>query len=314
MRKGVLFSIMILFLVGSLLSMYQISLKQNSGLQEASSTVNAFRKVSDKFSNIKNNFTTLTKNKQERLIDQRILPFNYLVDDNSFSIQTDLPLRAERIEAYLENLNAFRVFLEDTNYSKEFDSLNVDIDTLIPNSWGGSDRDISFEIQPQCLKYSILDSNKMMFEFVCADYNYMVIKKHDLNISLKSIHDFNSMVCNFNGSSTCFQDDYNAQQNTPYLNLNFNDSECPSCILTQTSVSGHFDPSQTSTINLSCSGAGCVSPQISIDFTDLTSIEFTGQAVELSYLLELDSNITSFDFADANILVENSIFNVKRQS
>jgi len=258
--KGFLFSLMAFILVGSLIALHEVSLNQSSLLQDSINENNSFKKVSDKYANVKNNFVVLTENENEREIDQRILPFGYTYDSNSLSITSELPMRQSKIDVYLESLNAFRVFLEDVNYSQEFDSMNVDINTLIPVSWGGTSNNISYIIDPQCLKYSIIDSNQMTFEFVCADYNYMGIRRHDLNVAFKSVHDFNSLSCNFNGSATCFSDDFNSQSNIPYLNINLVDDECPNCNLGQTSIRGHFDPSQTSSVDVACTGATCTTP------------------------------------------------------
>ncbi|MCR4334944.1 MAG: hypothetical protein NUV57_00205, partial [archaeon] len=221
-------------------------------------------------------------------------------------------VRQSRIDSYLEIVNAFRIFVEDNNYSNEFDSLKVDVNTLLPESWGGFDKNISFVIYPQCLKYSVSDSNSISFDFVCADYNYMGVKKQDLNITLNSVHDFNSISCSFNGTGNCFDNDYNNLNPLPYVGIFIDDSECSSCILSQNSIRGHFDPGQTSSVTISCVGASCITPAMTLDFNEKTMLYFYGQRVNVSVQFELDSGIESFKFNDANYSVENNIFGVKR--
>jgi len=311
-ERGVFFSIMVFLLLSVFLSLFEFASEQNYSLKEILNESNAFQKTSDKYANLENNLVNLTTSDAEGLIDQRILPFTYNIDYNLFSLSTEFPVRQSKIDSYLEIVNAFRIFVEDSNYSNEFDSLAVDVNTSLPESWGGSDKNISFAIYPQCLKYSVLDSNTISFDFVCADYNYMSIKKQDLNIVLNSVHDFNSISCSFNGVSTCFDYDFNNMNSQPYVNLVIDDSECPLCELNQNSIRGHFDPSQTSSVTISCSGASCITPAMNFDFNERTMISYTGQRVSFSVLFEMDSIVESFKFNDANYSVENSVFGIRR--
>ena len=311
-NKGALFSLMIFILLGTLLALHQISFQQENILKEGISETNAFKKVSDKYANIKNNFTVLTTSAAEREIDQRILPFNYIIDSNSFDLNMSFPLRQTKIDSYIEILKAFELFLEDTNYANEFDSMHVDINTLNPASWGGTDTNISFIIQPQCLKYTIYDENILEFEFVCNDYNYSTILRQDVNITLNTAHDFNSVTCNFNGSTTCFDNVFDPMDLDPYVSVTIFDATCFNCQLSQTSIRGHFDPGVDSNITISCVGIGCVTPDLILDFSNKTRVEFTGDVIELLIAIDLNSGIDSLSFNDANILVENRYFGVKR--
>ena len=311
-NRGVLFSLMIFILLGTLLALHQISFQQENILKEGISEANAFKKVSDKYANIKNNFTVLTTSAAEKEIDQRILPFNYTIDSNSFDLNTTLPLRQAKIDSYMEILKAFELFLEDTNYSNEFDSMHVDINTLTPASWGGNDTNISFIIRPQCLKYSFYDETVLEFDFVCNDYNYSTILRQDVNITLQPAHDFNALACNFNGAATCFNNDFDPGDTNPYVSVNIFDSSCFNCQLNQTSIRGHFNPDLDSNITLSCTGAGCTTPNLTMDFSNKTRVEFTGTVIELLISIDLNSGIESLSFNDANILVENRYFGSRR--
>lgn len=311
-KKGMLFSIMVFILLGSLLTLHQLTLKHDGVLNESIANTNVFNRVSDKYANVKNNFTVLTTSDAEREVDQRIVPFDYDINSTKLGITTELPIRQIKIDEYLEILNSFRIFLEDESYSNEFDSMYVDINTLTPASWSGTDKNISFVIHPQCLKYSILDQNTMQLEFVCDDYNYMSIIKQEVNITLKSIHDFNSMSCNFNGSTTCFNDDFNSLETNPYLSVNIDTQNCFNCQLGQTSVRGHYNPGIKSEITLACVGSGCLTPDFDMNFMEMTRLSYTGQAVDLALTIDFNSIITSFDFNDANISVEDRFFGTRK--
>ena len=308
--RGVLFSLMALFLVLSLLGLYSASQKQDSAVNSAVSGLNAFRKVADKEANLRKSVTSLSTNDAEREIDQRILPFTYDGEGGVVSVSSEIPVAQQRVDSYFEILNAVRVFLEDTNYAKEFDGLKTDVNTPLPESWGGADRNASFVLEPQCLRFGILDSNAMSFGFQCGDANYLDIRRHDINITL-GVHDFNVMECGFNGAGTCPDSDFNSENPLPYAEFDVNADECASCAIPFDRVRGHFDPALPSWIRLSCAGVGCVSPQMEISFEGSTEISYSGQATPVSFSFELTEEITGFRFYDSNILVENQYFGAR---
>jgi len=203
MSKGVFFSVMMLMLITALLSLYTVAITKDNQINSNISEVNSFQRVSDKFANIKNNYTKLAISGNEKTIDQRIIPFVYDVNSQGININTKLPVRTTLIDSYLETINAFKIFLEDTNYSNEFDSLEVDINTIMSPLWGGSYESISFLIKPQELLYSITDDNSLLFNFIGEDYNYFSMKKQEIEISPYTGSDFNSLSCHFNGLNTC---------------------------------------------------------------------------------------------------------------
>ena len=311
-ERGILFSIMVFLLLASLLSLHTASLSHDNIYRSITNENNAFRKVADKFSNVKNNVIVLTTSEKEQEVDKRILPFSYSNDSNSIAIETGLPVRASEVDSYLSVLNAFRVFMEDTNYGNAFDSMHTDINTLLPQTWGGMDRNVSFLVEPQCTRFSILDENTLLLDSGCADFNYLSHRKQQIVLSLKNTHDFNSVACNFNGLGTCFNDDFNAQNSLPYLNVTLDAEECPSCFLAQPNIRGHFDPAMAGYIDVVCVGGGCTSEPIGMDFSGATRIDFGGQRIDLNMLVEFDSDITGLGFNDANIGVDNRDFGIKR--
>ena len=142
--KGLLFSLMVFLLLGSLMALRSASEHNQGALGAGLSESYAFRRVSDKYANVSKNLTDLTGNEAEKSVDQRILPFTYGLDGNAISVSFEVPVNSERVQNYIETLSAFRVFMEDTNYGKEYDSMRTDINTLNPVDWGGEDRIVSF--------------------------------------------------------------------------------------------------------------------------------------------------------------------------
>ncbi len=301
---------MVFLMLSTLLALHNSGSRQENALKAGIDEATAFRKTSDKFANIRNNTVVLTKNDAEREIDARILPFNYTIDGNRFSLASELPARQERVDAYLETINAFRVFLEDTNHAREYDSIKVDINTLTPASWGGTDRNASFTIRPQCIRYSIIDSNLNSLEFTCPEHGFSAVKRIDMNVVLGA-QDFNSIACSFNGASTCFNIDYNSLDTRPYLDLNISQENCTECLLAQTRIRGHFNYLQQSTVKISCAGALCKNPAFDLNFTGKTTLSYSGQSLNFGIALDLNSGITGFSFSDANISVEDNYFGVR---
>ncbi len=310
--RGILFSLMVMLLLLSVLALNSAVQKRGVSTDSAANESSAFRKVSDKYSNLLNNLARLTMNKAEKAVDQRILPFTYDIDTNTITVRADLPTLQSKVDSYLAVLNSYRVFVEDSNYLGEFDSLKSDVNLPTPPTWGGTDRNASFIVKPHCMKYTIGESNSMVFEFTCAGYTYSTMRRQDLNITLSSAHDFNSLSCSFNGSSSCFNNDFNAQNPLPYVSINLLDANCVKCVLGQKLVRGHFDTSFTSRVTVSCVGASCTTPSLDMNFMGRTTYRFSGQKVGLAVSVDLNSQIEDFLFNDINVLVENPSFGARR--
>ena len=220
-----------------------------------------------------------------------------------------MPARENKVQAYLDTLKAFSVFAEDANYARgHFDSISVDLNTPIPISWGGLDRNISFLIMPQCIRYSFIDYNYLEFSQGCGDYNYSSMRTHDLNITLSPVNDFNSMTCSFNGSGICPDNDYNSLSELPYFSVHIDSSQCSGCAIAQAAVRGHFNPGQESAISIICEGAICTSPPIDLNFSGKTGMRYSGNEISIAYAFSPATEIESMFFEDANISVEHKGF------
>lgn len=304
---------MIFLLLGSLIALHEMAAKRGNTARSGIAEAGAFQKVSDKFANVMNNAASITTNPAEKKVDERIVPFSYFVDGNTLTIGSEIPARQDNIDFYLENMNAFRLFLEDTNHQREYDSMKVDANTLTPKSWGGSDANVSFITEPHCLRFYIMDENVLEFRFTCADYNYLSIRRQDINISFVSGNDFNALACSFNGAGSCPDNAFDPANPLPYLSVNLLDTNCSGCVLSQKIIRGHFNPSQTSTLNVSCAGALCSNPPVDLNFTGITRARFAGsQRIGFSIGINLASGIIGLNFNDLNMMVENTEFGAKR--
>ncbi|MCR4368402.1 MAG: hypothetical protein NUV67_00680, partial [archaeon] len=204
------------------------------------------------------------------------------------------------------------VFLEDKNYANAFDSLSVDVNIPTPQSWGGTDKNVSFDALPQCLRYSILDSNEMKLEFTCPDFNAMLVERQDLNFSLRTNHDFNALTCTINGASGCSYSDYNSQDSLPYFSVTFLDANCFNCALPSTVIGSHYDPLQENSVRMYCTGAACESSALDLNLSGgTTHLRYAGQIMDAVIALEI-GEVESFSLADVNINVFNQTFGARR--
>ncbi len=308
---GVLFTLMVLFILLSLLSLHQAGLNAGYSLQDSQNMLGAYQKAADKFSNIRKGIVNLPANASEGSVAMRVLPFSYSIDTNRILLSSNLPATQASIDAYLEAVNYLRVFVEDANYSNQYDSIRVDVNTLTPASWGGSDRNVSFVVFPQCMRYSLLDNNSVRLDFTCTGHDFNAIKRLDLNISLGTTQDFNSLSCSFNGVALCPNNPFSPGSALPFLNLTLLDANCGKCALGQKTVGVHFNPDANNYVQVKCAGAACASKSIDLNFTRKTSFTHSGTDVEMVVGADMNSAIGSFELSDTDILVANDYFGVR---
>ncbi|VVC00495.1 Uncharacterised protein [uncultured archaeon] len=313
-NKGILFSVMVLFLLLSLASLHTATRQDMQSMQESDATLNAFIKAKGKYENLRNSIAELPKGNAEGTISARVLPFSYSIDGNNISISSDFPVQQASVQSYLEALNIFRVFAEDTNYAREYDSLHVDINVPLPKSWGGSDANLSFAEKPGCMGLAISsDSNSIAVGTGCVGFDMNSVKRIDLNITLDSGHDFNAMDCNFNDGSfnSCPHEDYNSQEKMPFFSATILDSGCGSCSLAQKTVSAHFDKSKSNFVRLRCFGTGCRQGEIMLSLGQGTEFSNSAKKAGISFSIDLNSQVESFYSRDANIMTGDSGFGIK---
>ncbi|MBI4210077.1 MAG: hypothetical protein HY544_01040 [Candidatus Diapherotrites archaeon] len=306
--QGVLFSVMMAFMVVALLSLHGASLDNALSAQDSESAFNAFERAAGKFANIRDGIVVLPANSAGREIIGRVLPFSYGVDKNVVSIAFDLPVDVDSVDAYLEAVNYFRLFVIDANYSNGYDSMPVDINTLVPVSWGGGDRNVAFVVKPQCMEYSVRDDNSISLVAGCAGFDFNSVRRIDINITFGAAHDFNYMSCRFNGVLSCPNEPYDSGNANPYLSLGIIDANCAKCVLPQAVVSAHFNPGAGNYVLFRCVGGACTSPAIDMNFAQEAGFRYGGQAVGISAAIDFGSEVGSFEFKDANVSVRNGVF------
>ena len=310
-QKGVLFSVMVLFLLLAVFGMQQSSSRAGYSISDAENSINAYSSACSKYANVRAAILQLPSGGDEKTMRERFLPFTYGIDSNRISLAFDFPARPDRVQSYLEVLNYYRVFTEDMNYGSEYDSMQTDINMPVPQSWGGSGRDISFRELPHCFEYSVTDYNTSAISFSCEGHDFNSVKRIDLNISLNNAHDFNSLSCTFNGVHSCPDNDYNSLNSNPYLNFSILDSECASCGISPKRVRGHYSIGVQNNILLKCIGPSCTSPQMDLNFSQSAVFRYNGGRAAVSIAADLNSGIESFSSNDVNISVSNDAFGVE---
>ncbi len=327
-----LFSLMVFLLISMIFGLYIISSDQDYSVNESVSSLNAFRRVSDKYANIRNSIVVLNANEAQKQISQRMLPFTYGIDGNVFSAQFDTPISQGRVKTYLESLEVFRIFVEDSNYEKQFEGLNVDVNSsgnaaLQDGNWDTNRTHASFLVQPQCLQYTINDKNTI-FGFSCPDYNFSNVGRIDVNFTFSSV-DFNSTWCEMNigaglpseKSDYCynFNQAYNPADGNTFVNITLLDSNCSQCALAgfgnPKKISANLNPAYPSRIKIKCvqsGGAACTTHDLGMNFGGTVAISYSGTKIPTNVSLTFDSPITSFTYSDASISVRNEIFGTRR--
>jgi hypothetical protein len=309
-QKGIIFTIMALVLIATIATLYMSEKEVEKGRREALIKNSSFNKVSSKYSDIKQSMLSLPLAGKEKENAERILPFNYGVDGNSFWVGFDLPDSSNKTQTYLETLNAAKIFL-DNEWRSEGVAINASFP--LPYSWGATNSSVSFLVMPQCMKFLLKDENNVSFEFKCQDYEISNAKKIDINISLKPGLDFNSMDCKINDYLSCNQNyDYNSYDNRPYINIKFLDQNCTSCFIPYKKIRTHFDPSEENFLELKCSGANCKNPPMDINFSNSIEISYSGKKIEVKYNIDFNSKITEFLLGDANFSATDVYFGARR--
>ncbi|MDO8647384.1 MAG: hypothetical protein Q7R70_03140 [Candidatus Diapherotrites archaeon] len=307
-RKGILFTFMSLLLILSLLSLVDSLNSQRSSLKANAALVYSLNSTSSRFDNVYSDFVFLDKDANARLVDQRNLPFSYSMDYNSLSIVQELPLRISVWNNYFDLVNAYVIFLKDSNtgFSSEF---AVDANTVKNAIWGGSVQDLNFVLLPQCLFYdvnsSLYSAGFYSASFSGCSFDSSKIGKYSVIVSLKSpaVEDYNSITYNIPGFSN---------PANPAFEFLLLDNNCAKCSLSQASKSiiGYFDPTQSGWITVKCVGALCHSKDINIFVSSGLQAFHSGERVDVNFTVKFKNFIDSFYFKDFNASVTNNDFNI----
>lgn len=317
-RKGVLFTMMVLLLTLGILALNAAIEKGMTDAQQLG-YVTSFLRVSEKYNNVERNLIRLDKNSAALELNQRIIPFVYVLKENSLSITQELPIKSSDFDSYYDAINIYEIFEEDANYSRAYTGLNVSADTLQNSNWGGTSTEISFLIEPFCFQVRENGLSNLLMEASgsgkCTGiFNIADIRRFDANVIVKQFaEDYNAMKCD-GGScdGTGWHQAFDPGNSSPFFELEINDSNCGKCALKQANkkLSMHYDSAQTHKIEIYCQGT-CTSDPIIISFSDdLNVIHISNERVVAEIKTEFKKAIQKFYFLGFDVSVRENDFNV----
>lgn len=316
-ERGVLFTFLTFLFISAVVGL--IVFNTNLSNRTATSTVeiSVLNAINSKYDDITDDIITLDHPIGIPSIHQRILPFTHETDKNTISFLQTLPISSGKLALYFDLINAYSIFVQDTNTSRTYDGVNVDIQVPKPPAWGGAAQTAGFNILPQCAQYRIHDANTIGFSgdntIGCENAFSLQnsVTRIDINVYLPtSTDDYNAASCLFNDIPSCPHDDFNAG-NGPYFSLQFFDTNCTNCTLSTSdkNITGHFDTTLTSTISYSCDAPTCNSLPLTFTLDDGLLVMHAGSAVVLSMNITFNESIETFYYQDANYSVQKNGFN-----
>lgn len=311
-QRGVLFTFLTFLFISVVLGLLIFNTDLSNRAATSTVEISVLNAINSKYDDITDDIVTLDHPIGIPTIHQRILPFTHSTDKNTISFLQTLPISSGKLALYFDLINAYAIFVRDTNTLRTYDGVNVSIDVPKSSAWGGTAESAGFNILPQCVQYNIVDANTIDFSsrntIGCEnDFSMQAhVSRIDINVSLPTTtDDYNGATCFFNGLSSCPQEDFNASNDNPYISILFFDANCTSCTLSTNdkNISGHFDVTELNTITYSCATPSCNSQPLSFSFSDGLEIAHGGPAATLSIAISFNENIQTFYYQDANYTV-----------
>ncbi|MFH0969853.1 MAG: hypothetical protein V1776_00095 [Candidatus Diapherotrites archaeon] len=311
--RGVLFTFLTFLFIGVLLGLVIFSINSSNRFSQTTIEVSILNAINAKYDDITDDIITLDQSIGFPSIQQRILPFSYLLDMNRLTLTQTLPISSGKLSLYLDLLNAYRIFIEDQNATTTFDGVSVDFNVPQTSNWGGTHASTArFNILPQCMQYYLADSNTVHFNgdsvIGCANFfSLNSIDRITLTISLpKTTDDYNMVSCTRTGG--CVYEDYNANKG-PYFQLFFLDENCTHCSLSASdkNIAFHFNE-EWGDITYSCVGGACNSQPIMISLGNGLSLSHAGEPIIFTTIFTFKESVSNFYFQDANYSVQKEGF------
>jgi hypothetical protein len=302
-RKGLFFSVMILFLILAIIS-FNMMIEDAKIDAKSFDESTAIISISNRFSNIYSQTLSLKKEGYPKQVFQRSLPINYDINNTKKSISVDqkFPTSISLFEETFDTMNFFRIFMEDTNTQNIFDDIKVDVNTPRNSLWSGSKESISFIIDPACYEV-ITDVNNLMFfkstSNKCTDqFENSNIKQFLFGITPTSNLDYNTILCN---GGVCPNEAYTGTEY--YYELTIDDSHCFNCSFTQKTISQNFAYGEDLNIWIGCVGA-CNSQPVEITHSELDfNINSNGSGVDLNSEIIFEDKINDFFISNLDLMV-----------
>ncbi len=321
-QRGVLFTFLTFLFIGVVLGLLVFNIELGNRSAFTTIEISVLNAINAKYDDITDDIITLDHPIGIPSIHQRILPFTHEIDQNNASFHQMLPLASGKLALYFDLINAYSIFIQDEDVSHTFDGVDVNISVPKPAAWGGTNERAGFNILPQCVQYQIIDINTIHFESTnsvgCENSFSMAsaVSRVDILISLPTtVDDYDTVLCDFNGTPACPRDPFVPGQG-PYVSILFLDSNCTNCSLSTNdkNISGHFDPSLLSTIRFSCEAALCTSFPIDVNLD--TGIRFShgGTPAIFAMSVTFNEDIRTFYYQDANYTVTKQGFDTLKSN
>lgn len=338
-QKGVFITFMVFLLAASVLALYDVT-KEGSFRQERKTIEDAaFNVVNNAFNNLYEEVVSLNKEGFARQVQERPMPFEYDFNEGALVLGQRLPPREAVLDAYVDALNIYSVFVNSQGVSKD---LNIGTETLENSEWGAQFDfpDLNYAILPQCLLYDVnsccLDVNLMAFREMQAGedgcvsgFDYADLNRVDVNIL------FDSSSCTTGGISGNLSgktDVFDPAEIRPYFVIRINETNysCPGagCVITGSGTEerfGHFDPltfspaSEIDSLVVDCDGENWVRVKLGKESEDddfpIALYNFLGgEAVQADVNLVFDQPVDLFYFTGFSINVAKQNFLVERST
>lgn len=319
-KKGILFSLIVMLLLLNLLALKTANTSSKKALAGNSVEALAINSIEEQFDDIKMNAVRFSGFGSAEEVKERVLPFSFEFDGNSFTAQQEIPLRADRLRVFFDATNSFEVLLEDTDYDNNFfTGIVVDVNTPKNNLWSGTETGAKFHILPQCLAYEVFDINHAGFtpQANCeAAFTFGGLQRYDVNVFLQGDANFNSVSCSFDSNTICPKNDYDSFSLNPFMELNILDQNCTNCSIPAEvkTIKGHFNPAAQNTVAISCIGAGCQTPDFNITFSGGPQAIFNGPIRQsISMQATFRSAPEELEFFDFNFSMRHPLFGLAKR-
>ncbi|MBI4045126.1 MAG: hypothetical protein HY392_05435 [Candidatus Diapherotrites archaeon] len=318
-NRGILFSLIVMLMLLSVISLKSVNTGSKKIAAGNSVELLAFNSLEQKFDDILMNAIRFSGFGGSETVKQRILPFDFTLDQNTFTASMELPLDKRDIDIFFDALNAFEVWLEDSNSVVYYPGLLADVNTPKNPAWGGAANSIQLHVLPQCLRFKIFDENTAGFEPSqdCKNpFSVSSVSRYDVNINLSDTADFNSVTCNFDSNLECPANAFNPSSSQPFLQVNIVDANCSRCSIDPSlkTISTHFDPAKQHNILLQCVGVGCASTDLNISVSTVPVLRFRGPAQMIALGVTFRQATESLDYLDLNFSVQNPFIDARKWS
>ncbi len=305
--RGLLFTVMTLFMIFGIIALNESLNDVSRDFSPSASVISAYS-AGDSFRNAEEMLYDLDLEGYSKTAKERTLPFvyNFDKDSNFLSVTQEISLGSAQINDLFSYLNTAAVFLSDTNYSNSFNGTVLLVSPPKNSQWGGSQKSISFLVNPQCYEYVINDEFSSGFRKSASNkcsgvFSPSSIRRFDINITiLSSLSDFNSFLC---GGVSCPNASFNPADSRPFYNISLIDSNCPNCVLPSKTASSHFDSFSDLNFTLACLGGACSSGELLVTLRDLDLNFGYSSEQKLSIMTKVlfTSNPEEFFISDVNL-------------